>query len=272
MNYNTPSQDLFTIGAVAKSFGVSENTIRRMESAGLLTPALIRESGYRYYDYDNITRIKTILTLRSFGLVYDVMRKYFLNPGDFTTVYDKLYEKKLAIDSLLERARLHIRPEDPTEIFLIPHNGFYVFSKTYEVPCLNKIEVIEKISARTFNEAVAKKYPVDYSRPLTIESDCSDIARYDLGSRQTIRAMIPLRHEMNGPDVRILPPSEIVSAAYYQGLSADSVFSRLSEFMAEHNLKQSGCLAGTFEIGRHMDKNISRENYLFHIIVPCRKK
>ena len=50
------NSELFTIGAVAKSFGVSENTIRRMETAGLLTPAVVKESGYRYYDYDNISR------------------------------------------------------------------------------------------------------------------------------------------------------------------------------------------------------------------------
>lgn len=272
MNYNTPSQDLFTIGAVAKSFGVSENTIRRMESAGLLDPALIKESGYRYYDYDNITRIKTILTLRSFGLVYDDMKQYFLHPGDFTTVYDKLYEKKLAIDSLLERARLHIKPENPGEVFLIPHNDFYVFFKIFEVPRLNKIEIIEDISTIMFNEAIAKKYPVDYARPLTIESDCTDFTHYDVRARQTIKAMVPLRYEVDSPDVCVLPSREIVSSAFIPGLSPGSIFSRIREYMADHDLVQNGCLAGTFEIGRHMDKNISRENYLFHIIIPCKKK
>ena len=69
--------NLFTIGAVAKSFGVSENTIRRMESSGLLTPALVKPSGYRYYDYPNISRIKMILSLRSLGLVYEDMQDYF---------------------------------------------------------------------------------------------------------------------------------------------------------------------------------------------------
>ena len=78
------SANLFSIGTVSKSFGVSDNTIRRMEAAGLLIPAVIKESGYRYYDYDNISRIKTILMLRSFGLVYDDMREYFKNPGDFS--------------------------------------------------------------------------------------------------------------------------------------------------------------------------------------------
>ena len=53
----TPEKELFTIGSIAQSFGISDNTIRRMEAAGLLKPALIKESGYRYYDTANISRI-----------------------------------------------------------------------------------------------------------------------------------------------------------------------------------------------------------------------
>ena len=83
--------DLLTIGVVAKSFGVNENTIRRMEAAGLLSPALIKDSGYRYYSHDNISRIKLILTLRSLGLIYDDMREFINDPSDFTPVYNKLF-------------------------------------------------------------------------------------------------------------------------------------------------------------------------------------
>ena len=88
MDKYTPKTELIPIGNIAKSFGISDNTIRRMEAAGLLTPAEIKESGYRYYDADNIFRIKTILTLRNFGLVYDDMREFFNSSGDFTLVYD----------------------------------------------------------------------------------------------------------------------------------------------------------------------------------------
>ena len=69
MKYLEKKNGLLPIGIVAKSYGISENCIRRMEAADLLKPAYIsRESGYRYYDSANVSRIGTILTLRSFGI------------------------------------------------------------------------------------------------------------------------------------------------------------------------------------------------------------
>ena len=263
------SANLFSIGTVSKSFGVSDNTIRRMEAAGLLTPAVVKESGYRYYDYDNITRIKTILTLRSFGLVYEDMREYFKNPGDFTLVYDKLYEKKLALDVLLSQAKLHLKPDDPEEVFLIPHKEIHFFAKKFTALNLTDIEIMEDISIQAFHDAVNKKYPVDYSRPVTIETCCTDMALFDRSSAQDVTVLVPLREKVDSSETYTMPSRKVVSIAYYYGLSLNDVFSRLQNYMEDNKLKQSGPISGTFEIGRHIDSNINKNNYLFHVMIPC---
>ena len=271
MNKYTPKTELIPIGNIAKSFGISDNTIRRMEAAGLLTPAEIKESGYRYYDADNIFRIKTILTLRNFGLVYDDMREFFNSSGDFTLVYDKLYEKKLAIDNLLNQARLHIKPENPDEIFVIPHNDIPVFAVKFKLASINKIECFDDIASKSIHAAVAGKYPVEFSRPLTIETDCKDFTKFDPSSPLEVRVLVPLRNKVDAPGATFLPPRKVLSIAYYHGLSLNDIFIRIKNYMAEHGLRQCDNLAGTFEFGKHVANDVDKENFLLHIMIPVEK-
>lgn len=268
MNNYKSNSDLISIGNIAKSFGISDNAIRRMEAAGLLTPALIKDSGYRYYDSENIFRIKTILTLRAFGLVYDDMREFFDNSGDFTLVYDKLYEKKLAIDNLLNQAKLHIKPENSNEIFLIPHKEIPFFAMSFELQSINKVENIDDIISQAIHEAVSRKLPVEYSRPLTIESNCEDFTLFDPLSPQTVRVLVPLRSKIDAPDVSFLPARKVLSVALYQGLSFDDVFAKLKTHIEEHGLRQCGYSAGTFEFGKHVAGDIDNDGFLFHIMIP----
>lgn len=268
MNKYKSKTDLISIGNIAKSFGISDNAIRRMEAAGLLTPALIKDSGYRYYDSDNIFRIKTILTLRAFGLVYDDMREFFDNSGDFTLVYDKLFEKKLAIDNLLSQARLHIKPENPDEIFIIPHKEIPFFAAYYELPALNRVDIIYDIISETIHKATAGKYPIDYSRPLTIESECDDFSVFDPSAPLKARVLVPLRTMVDAPETYLMPPRKVLALAYYNGLSFNDIYVRLKEYMEEHGLRQCSNLAGTFEFGKHVSGDDEHDGFLFHVMIP----
>ena len=264
----TPEKELFTIGSIAQSFGISDNTIRRMEAAGLLKPALIKESGYRYYDTANISRIKMILTLRSFGLVYDDMRTYFEDPGDFTPVYAKLYERKLLLDVLLENARSYMKPENPDEIFLLEHKEMEFFRRTYPLKFPVTLEQLDELSSQAFRDAIREKYPIDYNKPLTFVCDCMDYNTFNPLAMKELTLMVPLRHKVDLPDAYTLPPAKILSLVWYYGITQARILENLNTFMKEHNLKQCGPLSGTFEIGKHAVGSIDSSKYLFHVIIP----
>ncbi len=51
---------LFTIGQVCKCCGVSRSTILRMEIRGLLSPRVDENTGYRYYNIYNVTKVLNI--------------------------------------------------------------------------------------------------------------------------------------------------------------------------------------------------------------------
>lgn len=261
-------KELFTIGAIAQSFGVSDNTIRRMEAAGLLKPALIKESGYRYYDTDNISRIKMILTLRAFGLVYDDMRTFFEEPWDFTPVYSKLYEKKLLLDVLLENAKLYMKPDNPDELYLISHNELEFFKRDYPLTFPITMSQLDDISAQAFRDAIREKYPIDYNKPLTFMCDCMDYTTFNPLELTELTLMVPLRYKVDMPDAYTVPPSTIVSMPWYYGITPAHVLENLNSYMKEHDLKQCGPLSGTFEIGKHAGGSIDSSKYLFHVIIP----
>ena len=262
-------EQLYSIGNVSKAFGVSDNTIRRMEAAGLLKPHIIKESGYGYYDYNNIARIKLILSLKSLGFVNKEIEEFFKTPGDFTKIYDKLYEKKLAIDNLLVRSQLLIKPSKPGEIFLIHHKEIPFFAKTYSMFGVTDLDVLNDYSSRTLSEAVMGSYPIDYSRPITILTPCDDAFKFNPFDPVDLTFCVPLREKVNKPGVSVIPSRNVLSFAYYKGIFFDPLLDNLKEYMTNNNLRQSDVFGVTFGIGRYMSDDITKDDCLFHIMIPC---
>ena len=262
---------LFTIGAVAKSFGVNENTIRRMEASGLLTPALIKASGYRYYDYRNISRIKMILTLRSLGLIYEDMRDFFKNPDDFTLVQDKLLEKKLALDALLNHTSRYIKPETPGEILIISHNKICFFKKTYKTHGPLDVSILDEFSSDVLTSAIKGKYPIDHLRPVTIFTVFNDYKDFNPYLPLDLTFCVPLRDTVDTADTFTIPSRTSLTFALSESVDFESALQNLEQTMAANHLVQSDVLSATFEIGRHLDTNIKDNSFLFHIMIPCRK-
>ncbi len=263
--------ELFTIGAVAKSFGVSENTIRRMESSGLLTPALIKPSGYRYYNYQNISRIKMIISLRSMGLIYEDMRDYFKNPDDFTVIQDKLLEKKLALDALLNHTSHFIRPKAPGEILIIQHNNICFFKQSYTTNGPLSVAICEDFASDVLAKAIKTKYPVDHLRPITILTEYENYEDFDPYLPLVLTFCVPLRGNLETADTFTIPSRTVLTSAWYKGVDFKASMKNFKQCMADNHLEQCGVLSATFEIGKHMDSNIKDDSYLFHIMIPCRK-
>lgn len=68
------SEELFTIGRLARRTGVPVRTIRFWSDAGLITPAGRSAGGYWLYDAEAVARLDLVRTLRELGLGLDVVR------------------------------------------------------------------------------------------------------------------------------------------------------------------------------------------------------
>ena len=88
--------NLFKIGEISKSCGVSIKTLRYYEDFGLIKPAKTDiYSGYRYYDEFNLQTIYKILTLKSLGFSLQEIKEFDDNSFDKKTKDIKKQLKEL---------------------------------------------------------------------------------------------------------------------------------------------------------------------------------
>ena len=83
----------YNIKEMSRLSGLTPRTLRYYDEIGLLKPAGLRESGYRYYDGEEVDRLQQILFYRELGFPLDEIRRVISSPG---------YNREAAIAAHLE--------------------------------------------------------------------------------------------------------------------------------------------------------------------------
>ena len=105
-------KNLFQITEAARACGLSRSTLMRMEAKGLITPAHIApDSGRRYYDNHNISRILQIEKFKAMGLGTDEIAAYFVHGGDVSALLSVLESRLLELQRSVEELRLRAAGE-----------------------------------------------------------------------------------------------------------------------------------------------------------------
>ena len=111
------TQALFSIGQLATVCDISIDTLRFYEKKALITPVYTNlESGYRYYNRENLFRLRSILRLKDAGLSLAEIRYYLesSNHGNEKKIEELKERRDLlnhSIEDLLVRST---KPEDLT--------------------------------------------------------------------------------------------------------------------------------------------------------------
>lgn len=100
---------LFSINQVSKSCGVSRSTLMRLENRGLLTPARVDgETGYRWYDNYNVSRVMQILSFLQMGMTYDDAALYYRTNGTSRELLERMEERFLLFKRAYEEVKLRV--------------------------------------------------------------------------------------------------------------------------------------------------------------------
>ncbi|WP_245850908.1 MerR family transcriptional regulator [Paenibacillus herberti] len=65
---------MYRIGELAKQTNLSIRTLRYYDEIGLLKPAKVAESGYRYYSNEEIRRLQHITALKELGFTLSAIK------------------------------------------------------------------------------------------------------------------------------------------------------------------------------------------------------
>lgn len=259
---------LLLIGAIAKSYGVSENCIRRMETDGLLKPAYISEStGYRYYNSQNVIQIGTVLSLRAFGFTNEDIRLFLQKPDDLSVLHQKLQDKQKAIANLLYQFNRRLKTEEPCNCTLVSLPEACYFTKHYTM--VPSLDAFSKIACDAQFEAIEKNLPVDFTLPPVIETASADYRTYDWQKEQPILFHIPLRKQSVGQNITALPEMQAVEVKWsYPGMDYSQIIPLINQFFESFSLKQTGTLRAAFDMGGHSAQNTDISSTVMHILIP----
>lgn len=268
MNGTEKKHNLLPIGTVAKSFGISDNCIRRMEAAGLLKPAYISpESGYRYYDAANVSRIGSILTLRSFGFVNEDIKAHLNSSRDYSVLYDKLLKRQDALNQLVDRMSRLIKNNGFYHCEITGYSSSYCYTK--KVRIVPSLATLSNLTCEMLYGAIKSGLPVNYNRAVLLKTDCMDYRDFRTDIAQDLTICLPLRERVEGPEIDLIPAEKVVSVSWsFPGPGYREIIRLIDELFIAKGLTQTDTLRASYDTGGHMANESSSEDAIMHLFVP----
>ena len=268
MKKKVSDKELLSIGAVARSFGVSENCIRRMEAAGLIRPAYVAaESGYRYYSGSDIAQISTVLTLRSFGFTSEDIGLFVKNPDDLAVLYRKLENIRQSVTNLMQQLDRRLKDDAPYRCDVFSFSEAFCYTR--EVSMVPHLSVFSDIASEMLMEVITNRLPIDYTRPLMIETASTDYRNFNPAAEQKLLFHVPLREATQGRHITFVPQTRAVDVKWsYPGTDYFGIIPVIRRYFDLFSLRQSGTLRATFDMGNHSSHNAGISNTVMHILIP----
>ena len=261
-------EKLLAIGGVADSFGVSDNTIRRMEAAGLITPALVKDnSGYRYYDTENLIAIAGIMNLKDFGFTYEEIHKGLCEPNGMEFLYEQLLAKRAGIDLMINKLGRRVPAHGTFRVAVTETPDMYAYVLTDRIaPTVRAATGLEK---HALYLAVHSRCPIDYSLPVTLTCEENDLRTVLSKKALSVSACVPLRGEHKADDVVLIPGVKAVSFTFDREYgSIEDVLGEMERVMTERGYKQNGPVRAIIEAADTRSEKRAAGGSTVHVLIP----
>lgn len=241
------NKNLFSIGEIAKSIGITRKIILNYEAKGLIKPdKKDGDAGNRYYTIDTFTQIRTIRVFQNFGLSLDEIGEYFNDRSDLQPMISRLEnmrdELNLTIEKLKERSSnssgtIKEITIEPQTIYRRIHNTVTIADKTDTL-------------RNTALEAM-RKYGTDTTKRMYF-------TEYSANEPDKIAYCVAVPPDSRGEYVEQLPALKAI-AFFHHGAYEEipSARARLIAYAEKNQIKLSGVFRNLYLEGppQHKDKN-----------------
>lgn len=236
-----------------------------MEKRGLLTPARIDENtGYRYYDIYNVTKILHIQMFLNMGLTYDDAYSYYVSNGKAPEILSALESRLALLTETYEEMKLrmddkqHLNPE----IITLPE--YVCYQREFKGASWNdKYRDMYNL----FGEVVEKGY-----RPLISERLFVINKRNDVQEKEDENAYIccvPLEPSCADDSTVFYPSCTAFSMLCYGNDKAISkAYAEFDKKIRVLGLKPTGYPRGIGIVSGYTSNEFSQENHVSRLVVP----
>ena len=271
MNY-PDKRKLFTISEVTRACGVSRATLIRIEESGFMKPFRIDpDSGYRYYDTQNIAAIGQYQRLQAIGL----------SRAEIADLYHGRTDSRDFIRSQREKLG---RLQQFLDEYEVSHDHEKDFSVNYvtlpEITCCClrlEPKTIGDISTQAFlkhEKCISEGYQLLGSEPLSVLYADRESIFNPLSPKSNLTMCVPVIPR-RGPDpnVQVLPATEALSVTGFGGY--DAIIRLWEHTFAEletRKLEPSGPYRLISLVAYYTSEQISETDICSRCIVPIKRK
>lgn len=252
--------NLFSIGEVAKSLGITRRMILNYEERGLVKPDVKHEpGGNRYYMIDNLMHIRSIRIFQNLKLSLDEIKSYFDGSTDLFPIIGRLEimrnELNLTIERLYERA--DERRKEVNEVFVEEQ---VVFRK---IALAKTVREKTNVLRDTALEAM-RKYKTDTSRRMYF-------IEYNIDDPEKTSFCVSVIQESQGKEI-VRIPSVKALCMYHHGSYDElpSVRKWLADYAVKNGYKPLGTCRQVYIEGPPQRGEENR--YITQVLLPIEKE
>lgn len=262
---------LFTIREAAHACGVSRATLLRMEESGFLTPHTIDpDTGYRYYDAQNIAQIGQYQLLQELGLPRNEIVDIYFQKIDMIKFIDSQKEKVSRLQRLISTLELRTSHE-------LNHKCSFI--DLPEITCYCKTEKnlsrknVETQAYAVHQEAIKAGYQMQGNEPMFLFVKADKTHTQD-GKEPTYEftVCIPVvTSDPEGANLKTFPKCQAFSFIGYGDYSElDRIFEQFREEITSRKLEPIGSVRIIAHVATYVGPHISHNDFCYELAVPIK--
>lgn len=261
-------RDLFTVRQVSQSCGISRATILRLESKGLLKPVLIDgQTGYRYYDNHNVSRIMQIQLFLGMGMSYDDILLYYRSGGSSPALLKQVEAKFFTMKRAYEEIKLRVDNTEHLSFEFVTLPEYVCYAKEFRG---TTVEDRYWAMYHLYHEAVEKGYRLLASEPLFVINKRTDFIEGTFSEAEVdFVCCVPLEPDFAPKEAVVYPSCRAFSCLCHGSYDhRTEAFNAFGAKIRELGLKPAGYVRALALVAPYTGRDISVKNYVSRLVVP----
>ncbi len=266
------NRTLFSIKEMSEICRISRASLLRLEEDGFLTPYRVNpDTGYRYYDMQNVTAVGQYQRMQTIGLTRKEIADVYYERIDSAAFIAKMRQKLSCLQRFLSEYEMR---HDRSKSF----SGDYTTRPAVTCYCTpvggSSLEEVAVNSYLAHEKCVSEGYRMLGSEPLMALYDDFDTCLDPLGSQRNRTLCIPVAADpKDDPKLRYFPCTEALSVIGFGSYELlDGGWRRLLDEMKKRELEPSGSPRLISLIAPYAGAHYTLNDYCFECAIPIKER
>ncbi len=267
-------KNLFNIGEASAALGITPRTLRHYEEKGLIKPGNTdKQTGYRYYDAQDIQNMLLVMLLRDAGMSVEEVAMYIKKAVKPQEQIARLRRQLSAVQQSIDLLKTHMAIKDEYEPRRVKLPRRICVCKDFIMPSIEAFfSIYRDCTANIIREgwALSREYPnfCEYP-PEAFDENGLILENFPVKICVPVKIDAPFGDEL--PEGTVLYPEQDSVTVDFRGGYEDlyRAYEAAFAYMSDHKLAQDG---NTQEIYfESFNTAFDKGEYLTRVIIPVKK-